>query len=370
MNAQLSDAFRSALRWAAFVLVVLVALSAHTRWKQRKARRRLEVQCGAAAGAGEQATIFVALVGEHGSAASAQALFALLDSAACPRRVRVGFYDIIDTSTGDPVAMYRTMAEKYGSLGTSFHDNVTVMRRMADDQGPYAALWELLQHAYSGETHVLTLSDGVHMQRGWDAKLLELLSRSPAPSKTCFVLPPSGGFTVVNAFEDGVPVVGTRPWAKTDGTPMPRVKFWTRCASFAPASMWRGTSSAGTHGVPCRRDALRYLNAGTDVVVTAEAVRVGWAFRTPAKLLPMLVSQAPTAEPSAWPATSKASRHAANAARILLYGPSLAPALAALGLHATAGKEAVLGIVDPRDEEEVEAKYASVAEFLYVASKV
>jgi hypothetical protein len=368
LNGHISDAIRSALRWAALVLVVLIGLSAHTRWKQRKAQRRVESQCGAAASAG--GTIFVALVGEHGSTATAQALFALLDGAACPRRVRVGLYELIDTATGSALDMYRAMAEKYGALGTSFHQNVTVMQRMADDQGPYAALCELMQHAYASEAHVLTLTDAVHVQRGWDTKLLELLARTPAPSKTCLVLPPSGGFTVVHGFEDGVPAVGTRPWAKLDGDSLPRVKFWTRCASFAPAAMWHAGQSSYRGTVACRRHALRHLNAGTDIVVSAEALAAGWVLRTPARLVPSVLLPAPHVPPSAWPATSKASRHAAATARNELYSPPLAPALAALGLHATANKDAVLGVVDARDEGEIEAKYASVAEFLYIASKV
>lgn len=365
VNGHVSDALRSALRWGALILMALAVLSVHTGWKQRKAKRRLEAQCTAASG---EATIFVALTGEHGTAATAQALYAVLDGAACPRRVRVGLYELLDVATGSALDMYRAMAERYSALGTSFADRVNVMRRFADDQGPYGALWELLTHAYRGEAYVLTLSDAAHVQHGWDTKLLELLARAPAPARTCLVLPPSGGYPVVDGFEDGVPTLGMRPWAKLDGPALPRVKFWTRTASFAPAGMWKG----GARALPCRREPLRHLNAGAEVLLTADAMSSGWVLRSPARALPTLLAGASGARASSvWSRSTKASRLAAAAlVRHVLYSAPLAPALAALSLHASVGRDAVMGIVDPRDEDEIEAKYSSVAEFLYIASKI
>lgn len=376
VNAQVSDAVRSAVRWAGLVLLALAALSVHTWWRQRKARKRVDAQCGSGSGA----SVFVALLGERSSAATAQALYALFEGASCPQRIRVGLYELVPSgappASSGAVDLYRGMVERYSAAGVSFHSRVTVMRRMPEDQGPYGALWELLQHAYEGEAYVLTLSDGALLQRGWDAALVRALER--APQRTCLVLPAGGGFPVLAGFEDGVPVLGQRPFVSPEvvggsnssnsSRDLVPVKYWTRDASFAPAGMWVPPSPAA---MPCRRQALQHLLAGSEVLVSAEAVQRGWRMATlPASELPLIVQPAAVGAPSAW-RPSKASREAADRARALLHSSAaLTSALAGLGLHGSVSKDAVLGIVDSRDTDEVTAKYASLAEYLYIASKL
>ena len=79
-------------RWTVLCIFLLIGLSIHTRWKQTSSRKRMEKFCSSN---GNQ-TIFVALISEHSSISAAKTLFSIFDNAACPKRIRVGLYEIVE----------------------------------------------------------------------------------------------------------------------------------------------------------------------------------------------------------------------------------------------------------------------------------
>jgi len=361
LKGHVSDTIKSILGWASLGLMVLIALSLHDKFRQRKARKRVEQSCKG----GSSDSIFVALVGHHSTRSTAQALFSLFDAASCPKRVRVGVYELVDEQAGSLLDMYARMAEKYGALGLAFRERVTVLKRFAEDQGLYGALWELMEHAYAGEAFVLTLDDSTQMHTGWDEKLINASLK--APPRSALVLPTASdpSFLVLERFEEGLPVLGRR---RLQGTAADAVasKFWAANASFARAGFWARDQPAA---LPSRREQLKHLTIGTDLLVTCDALQRGWRFLHPAK--PHTISRPlATAAHSMWQST-RASRRACDVARESVLFSELQPQLQRLGLRAgSVQPDAALGMVAPRDAEEAAAKYGSLSEYTYAASKV
>lgn len=341
----------SALRWAALGLVVLVALSLHTRWKQRGARKRMQAACANV----DNRTIFVALLGEHSTLNTAQALYSVFEHAACPSRVRVGLYEVVDDADGSALDVYTRMAEKNGASGMSFASQVSVLQRFAADRGPLGALQELFMHALRDEAFVLTLSDATQVLKGWDKKMLELVERA---GRTCLVVTPATNpsFGVLSDFEDGLPVLGLRNLSSFANTP---AKFWQRECSFAPADFWK------QRGKELQSEALRHLDAGLEVLVTCDAMARGWKFLHPAKHA--LAQPLPSSFRSCW-GSSRASRAASADARLAFTRYS--EPLRALGMLGDIRKEPLLGIVSAADEDEIVTKYGSNADYQYLASKL
>jgi hypothetical protein len=325
----------SIFKWGVLGLLALAALSFHTRWKQSSTKKTIRRACKES-----KDGIFVALVGEHSTLASAQALFSVFQQASCPYRVRVGLYELIQRES--VLDVYKRMAEKNSDSGLSFVENVVCMRRYAENKGPYAALGELMQHSYSGEKYVLTLSSSVQMLKGWDTLLIHLSEK--AGPKTALVVSPKlhPSFYVLKNFENGFPEFGAKPMFLPQNAPS---KFWTRECSFAPASFWTKF-----------RD-LRFLRHGTDALISADAVAAGWKFLSPCKhdiALPIAAGE------SAWERTLQQENRAQKAFL------QLEDSLRVLDLK-QAGRLAIMGIVNEQDEDEIRAKYGTRADYKYLA---
>jgi hypothetical protein len=126
-------------------------------------------------------------------------------------------------------------------------------------------------------------------------------------------------------------------------------KFWQRDCTFARQGFWR------TH-----KRAIKGLIAGADMLITAEAVARGWTFVHPCKHT--LCNTLQTGSRSLWYSieeSKKATERAREAFR------ELSDALKKLGIKGGVEKEAISGIVDRFDDEEIKAKYGSKAEYEY-----
>ena len=336
----------SIVKWCFVGLVVLVLLSLHSKWKYRESRKKIRQACKES-----KETIFVALIGEHSTLSTAQTIFSIFEQAACPHRVSVAVYELIDDADGNAVDVYKRMAEKNSASGLIFDSQIAVMQRYSDDDGPYGALRDLMENYLAKQDFVMTLSDSIQMMRGWDKKLIDISARNE--EKTAIVVTPHGypSFTVLSDFDDGMPVLGLRSLHRTENV---AAKFWMRECSFAHSSFWRSLN----------RD-LRcpHLISGTDALITAQAISRGWKFMHPCKQ--SIAETLDTRVKSIW-TSSKLSREASAKARFLFDEASLK----VLGMSGDIQKHPLLGIVNEHDDDEISAKYGSRADYSYLASKV
>lgn len=336
----------SIFKWCCVGLVVLVLLSVHSKWKYSESIKKIKLACKES-----KETIFVALVGEHTTLSTAQAIFSIFEQAVCPHRVTVALYELIDDADGNAIDVYRRMAEKNSGSGLTFDSQITVMQRYSEDDGPYGALYELLENYLAQQDFVLTLSDSLQMMKGWDKKLIDIVLRSE--DKIALVVTPHGypSFSVLSDFEDGMPVIGLRNLHRSANVP---AKFWMRDCSFAPSSFWRSKH---------RRPRCPNLISGTDALITAQAISRGWKFMHPCKH--SIAEILDTKVRSAW-TSSKQSREASVKARFLFEES----ALKILGMNKDIQKHPLLGIVNEQDEDEISIKYGSRADYSYLASKL
>jgi len=326
----------SIVKWVSLGFLVLVLLSLHTSWKHRKTRSLIQKACK-----DTKAKIFIALLGEHSPTNTAQTLFSIFEGALCPHNVRVGLYECIDDSDSNAVDVYKAMAEKNATSGIVFADNITVLQRFAQDQGPYAALKTIMEHGRQQEEYIMTLSDSIHLAKGWDKKLTELSARS---MQTAFVIPTTASFLRITGFLEDMPLFEWSPLRVVRNVP---AKFWRRDCTFAPASFWktwRDLPHLGTHG--------------TNFIVTADAS--AWKLVHPCKHV--IASALPTDFESVWQPTKASYKEALNVIKLL---PTLKNSLQALGMYETVSKEAKCGVVDANDDDEILAKYGSKADYNY-----
>jgi hypothetical protein len=332
------------VKWCFVSLVVLVLLSLHSKWKYREARKKIKNACR-----DSKESIFVALLGEHSTLSTAQSIFSIYEQAFCPNRVQVAVYELIDDADGNAIDLYRKMAEKNSASGLIFDHQITVMQRYSEDDGPYGALYDLTENYLKQQEYVLTLTDSMQMMRGWDKKLVDIVTR--APEKTALVITPNAypSFSVLSDFEDGMPILGLRSLNKIDNVAS---KFWMKECSFSPSSFWRHRIMRAQH-----------LLGGTDALITTHAIARGWKFMHPCKH--SIAENLETKVKSLW-TPSKRSRDASARARLLFDESSLK----ILGMNKEIQKHPLLGIVNDADDDEIIAKYGSRADYMYLASKI
>jgi hypothetical protein len=174
--------------------------------------------------------IFVVLLSEHSSAQAAQTLFSLFDQSVCPSRIHVGLYELLDNSEPSALEMYKTMAERHSSSGLSFHTQVQVMKRRSKDQGPYGALWEIIEHCLGDEEFVFTCNDACLFSKAWDKECIK-----ESREKTILKQPPSSSFPVFKDFKENLPELSLEVFHVQDSVP---ILFFQRNCSFAPNKFW------------------------------------------------------------------------------------------------------------------------------------
>ena len=310
-------------------ILLLFALSFHTYWKQSKAKKRMVKSCLA-----NNDTIFVALLAEHSSLTTAKCIFNLFENAACPRRVRIGLFQL----EGDAVSEYVKLAEHSSECGISFDSQITVMNRKITDGGPYAALKELMQHCLKDSQFVLTLSDAVQLHKNWDKNMISSVSNN-----SVLVIGPSTNpsFTVLSTFEGGMPIVGWRSLSKIEAV---AAKFWTRECSFALSAFWKKMKWRN-----------EIVDAGSDVLITCDGLSRGWTFHHPLPLMDFV-----NVDTSQWTTNFRTPSSIFDNYREQLSQLNMDKSF----------KLSAMGIVNEKNEDEIITKYESRAEFLYIASKI
>jgi hypothetical protein len=172
-----------------------------------------------------------------------------------------------------------------------------------------------------------------------------LILADSGTGKTSFVLNPSVSFGVVSGFEDSLPIIGYRSMTRNATTP---AKFWTRECTFSVASFWR------------KKDypQLKYMIFGTDVFITCLGMEAGFSFLHPSTKICFYNQVNST---SLWNDSIKQiqSKSAFD---------EVQRSLKKLGMFREVSREARMGIVDEKDENEIITKYGSRAEYMYLAS--
>jgi hypothetical protein len=301
-------------------------------------KKRIEKSC-----LNSSQSIFVALLGEHSSASIAQTLFSIFENASCPHRIRVGLYEIIDNEE-DASEKYLKLSRKNSVSGLSYENQITIMKRFSSDRGRYGALRELMQHALKDSRFVLTSNDTSLFLQDWDIKLISEIDRF---SHTSLILSTSEfpSFTVLSTFEDGMPIVGWRSLHKSAEV---AAKFWIYQTSFSTASFWRK--------MRWQKDS-DYLIAGTDVMVTCDALSRGWKFIHSKTNILTLQSTSD----NLWTYPYKLTKSSVF--------DCYKDQLKSLGM-VDSFKDAALGVVDDKNEDELNSKYGSRAEYLYSLTKL
>ena len=312
---------KSVAVWTALTLFALWLLSLHTQWKINRAIKKIEGRCYDV-----KDKIFVALVCR--ASRTAGLLFSLFEKASCPKSINVSVYEIQDGE--DSLDAYRAKA-KTSETGLSYEKQVHIMKRDIEDTGLYGALKELMTHGYKNEKFVCTISEGFVAEDLWDETLIKSLK-----PMTCLVM--GSGYPYISGFEQDFPVFGYKDIA----APTPS-RFWTMNGSFAPAQFW------GTF-----LDPLLFAGNATEFLVSCHALERGWKFMH----IPMTFDKALHFQWPLKPLNAKAFK--AMYAR-LLTDMHVIPSLS---------KNALLGMVDERDETEIQVKYGSRSEYVYAVNKM
>lgn len=318
------------LQWSVAIVLLLIILSLHSKWKHKSLLKRMNKEC-----LKSNQTIFVALIGN--STTAAKSLFHIFESSSCPKRIQVGLYEIID-DTDDALTQFKKLNEKNSSYSQPFETQVKVMKRLISDRGPYGAIKELMDHNLKDAQYTLVLSDECIMQPGWDANLIQILNNS----RSCLVISPheNPSFTVLSSFEENMPVVGWKSLHEKSST---EAKFWTRQCSFNHSSFWR----------KMKWNSNLKLNQGCEVLITCDALSRGWKFMHPHSNIMTLQSSS-----LLFPNVSSKNIFESYFQQLL-----------DLNMNEKF-KNAALGIVNDKNENEVIIKYGSRAEYFYLANKL
>lgn len=336
LTKQVTETVKKIIKWGLLGLFILLVLSVHTWWKHKKARNKLKSACLTT-----KEKIFIVLLSEHSSAQAAQTLFSLFDQCACPQRITVGLYECIDRSKENTLDVYKRMAEKHSSSGISYHNQVQVMQRRSSDQGPYGALWEVLDFCLTSEDFVLTCNDTCLFKKGWDTAFISALSES-----SVLVQPPTSSFPRLSHFKDDMPELTLEPFYAQDSVP---ILFWLRTCSFSTREFWLSLKNY--------RQQIKYLQSGIDVFISAQAHK--WKFFA---LKTQYIIPCDSKIPSVWnKSTHKSTQDAKKAIQLMKekYFHSLLKEVSQGKINAR------MGIKNHLHDEEINAKYGSRAEFLY-----
>jgi hypothetical protein len=314
-----------------FALVLGIWRRLSVKRSQQSALGQVRGRCSSAK---EHATILV-LMATHGNPyAAARAIHSVFDGASCPFRIFVGLHETVDAPPAvydDPAAMRQVVAQatptmaayasmaRSGRYGRSFSDQVRVTQQfVAHSFGTHVARAALMAHAYRGQTFVMTLSDAVELQRGWDEVAIDGLAKCRDPH-AMLVAPPAyatshaarsdawdvvastlttGGnssssssitprFPVFERFSKaGLPIIGSRAFGRPRSTEdVVPVLFWCGDCSFGPARAYLAHAAYGMDPhvppLPTPFDAtLACLTSGEDGIMSARMWTSGWAFYT------------------------------------------------------------------------------------------
>jgi len=334
----------SALKWGLLILCALAALSLHTWWKQKKVIKRIKSHCASA----QNDTIFVVLLGECSAKTTAQSLYSIFEKASCPTRVTVGLYEFLDhedAKTGGALSLYKSMAQRHGSSGLSYESQVTSMMRLKSDQGPYAAIFEIIQHLLKKEKFVFVFNDSLQLLSGWDSIALNALAQKD--EKSIIIQHDSSSFPLLSEFKEGVPEITFKEFYSPDSV---QVSFWSRCSSFSSSLLWKD--------LPNNRNRFKHIIYGVDVLISLESRNLGWTFYS-------------SSSPFVTRLTTSKSIFKSHKKRIhedldQYLKNKFAKELKEIDLLPP-GRKALMGVCDEQDEQEIVAKYGSIAEFLYLA---
>jgi len=328
------------LRWLSYIFLVLVVLSIHSHWKKSSNHNLIRTNCKNA-----KTSLFVSLIGHHSAQDLSQCLFHLFENAACPTKINVAVYDI---TGGTALESYKRTSVKYGKLGRHYAENIVVLNRFAVDGGMYGALWDLFSYCYTNEDYVLTLSDNIIMNNNWDLHLI-----ADCTSNNEAIVGTKNKFPVVQHFKNGMPTLT----CKTAAQHCLLSKFWVMNVSFSKARFWKTMK---------RRKELHFLTDGTEVFMTSEAIHNNWKFKCPQND----IAQINDKKQSIWKAQKPAHfETSAKNASLLLRG-ELKQSLVYLNLNLNVGSNAIMGIVNENNHDEIIGKYGSIADYEYLKSHV
>jgi hypothetical protein len=307
--------------WTSITLAVLWLLSYHSQWKIKRAIRNMEGRC-----LKEQDTIFVGVICR--ATYTASLLFDLYERSSCPKRINVSVYEINDGTTNS-LDMYRDKV-KNADAGLSYEKQVHIMKRELSDTGLYGALRELMTHGHTNEKFICTISECFVAEEMWDKRYIEGLE-----PMSCLVM--GSGYPYISTFEQEFPVFEYKESAATAS------RFWTMNASFSPSQFW---------------DALtehhEFAGRATEFLISCEAIAKGWKFKhIPVKFDKTL--RIPWGLPKLKPKEFRQKY------KKVLESMQVLPSLS---------KDALLGVVNGSDEEEINSKYGSRSEYVYALSKV
>jgi len=330
----------SAVKWAVIIISVLAVLSLHTWWKQKKELKRIRSHCSSA----EEDTIFVVLIGECSTKTTAQSLFSVFEKASCPTRITVGLYEFLDhedSVPGGALTLYRKMAQRHGSSGLNYESQIKVMARLKGDQGPYGAIWEVIQHSLKQEKYVFVVNDALQMMSAWDS--LAVKSLEEAPDKSILVQHSTSSFPVLSKYKDNLPEIDFKLFHFPDSV---EVSFWSRSSSFSSSEFWRD--------IPNKRKQFKRILSGVDVLISAEALHLGWKFYSTS-----------TQYVSSLSSTKKWNIRSAEHEDLVKHlQQNYLHELRIMNVFPV-DKKSLMGVCDEKNEQEINAKYGSVAEFLY-----
>ena len=310
---------KSVAFWTVVSLSILWVLSLHSQWKVRSAIKQLEGKCLDA-----KETIFVAVVCR--ASHTAKLLFNLFDQSKCPKRINVSVYELKD-GTQDSLSSY-VEKSKSSETGISYDRQVHIMKREESDTGLYGALRELMIHGYKSETFICTVSECFVATPNWDQVLIDASS-----SMRCLIM--GKGYPYISEFQHNFPVFGYKESSSTVS------KYWTLNGSFAPYNFWSVLTE-------------EYVSAGksTEFIISSQATQAGWKF----KHIHMAFDKT-----FHWNSNDQIKFSLFKT----LYAKALTQ-LEALPLS----KNAVLGIVNGNDDDEIVSKYGSRSEYAYALTKL
>jgi len=269
---------------------------------------------------------------------SAECIYNLFENSDCPSRVYLGIYEISEVNC---VEEYKKLALKSSCSGLSYESNVSVYKRFEEDNQTYGAILETIDNFRQKADYVMTTNDGIRLKRGWDTTLLHELRDKPQSAIT--VHSPKS-FSILGGFDENeFPFITAREFINSN---IEKVKFWSHTFSFARFQFW--------NEIP-RSKHLNNLNKGIDIIVSLILTEKKWTFLH-TNLIFEGFSQLH------W---SFSSKHSSEFAKKMLSKEGLQM----LGIYKSIDSNAILGIVDDKNQDEILSKYGTLADYEYLKRK-
>jgi hypothetical protein len=261
------------LKWTCISVIFLYILSLHSSYIEKKNKNQIYKFCKEKENLPK---IFIALISDGGEEILNNCLFNIFENASCPFRINVTVYKVINEkqfNLKNSASSYKLFAEKKSKSGLTFESQISYLNRNEEDGGPYDALIEAYKYNNANEDFVMTLADFIQLSLHWD-KILCNYSSKHLKSKTICIL---SNHNNINAFsyiagfckQTKIPLIDLKKCNLQDhqysglGTPC---KFWMSECTFAPAQFWKNMQAP----------IIKNLHFGSDFLLTCLALQNGW----------------------------------------------------------------------------------------------